>query len=86
MIGAVTAGWRSDERERQLDERHPGLLGQPGERVGGLELALVAGQRQVVALRQPRPRDVGSRRSAPLRNRPVSQPPASGLHGITPIP
>ena len=41
MIAEVTAGWRIDERDRQVDERDPGLLGEHGERVGGLELALV---------------------------------------------
>ena len=64
----------------------PGLLGELGERVGGLELALVLRDRQVVAVRDPSPRAGLGGVSAPLRYLPVSQPPASGLHGITPMP
>jgi hypothetical protein len=37
-----------DERERELDEGDPGLLGELRELVGGVALALVLGERQVV--------------------------------------
>ena len=53
-------GWpRSDrrmvhhKRQRHLDQRHPRLLGQPGQSVGDVELALVLRQRHVVASRDP---------------------------------
>ncbi len=39
MIGAVTAGVLAHEGERQVDQGHHGLIGQPG--VGSVELALV---------------------------------------------
>src|SRR2546422_3523389 len=38
------------EGERQMDERHTGLVGEPREGVRRLELRLVLGPRQVVAL------------------------------------
>src|SRR4051812_14372559 len=51
-----------DERERQLDQAHAALLGELAERVGGVELALIAGVVHVVAggqaLRAPRLRQV----------------------------
>jgi hypothetical protein len=37
------------ERERHVDQRQAGLLGQLGERLGCVELALVGGDREVVA-------------------------------------
>ena len=39
------------ERDRQLDQRHPRLLRQLSQCLGGVELALISGQREVVALR-----------------------------------
>src|SRR3954451_18266583 len=46
------------ERERELDQRHPRLLGELRERLGGVELALVGGNREVVSAGKP----VGARR------------------------
>ena len=86
MIADVTAGMADHEREGHVDQRDPRLLGQPRERVGGVELALVlraaTGRSAPGAAR--RASTVGA--SWPLRYRRVSQPPASGLQGITPMP
>ena len=40
------------EGDRELDERYAGAVGDPGELLDGLELALVLGQRHVEARRQ----------------------------------
>jgi hypothetical protein len=42
-----------DERDRQLDQADPGLVGELGELLGGLELALVLRQRHVEAVGEP---------------------------------
>ena len=85
MIAAVTAGWRITNAIAIWISVMPASSASCGERVGGVELALVAGERHVVALREhlraPRLGLVGA-----LAARPDSQPPASGLHGITPMP
>ena len=86
MIAAVTAGWRMTNASASWISVMPGLVGELRERVGGVELALVRRDREVVALREHRARAATSRSSAPLRHLPDSQPPASGLHGITPMP
>ena len=41
------------EGDGHLDERHAGLLGQPTESLGRLELALVGGQLHVEAVDEP---------------------------------
>ena len=51
-----------------------------------VELALVLGQLVVEAVRHATGPARRRARERPLRYRPVSQPPASGLHGITPMP
>ena len=56
-----------------------------GERVDGLELALVVGKRQVEAAPAAGWRASSTAAPGPTV-RPVSQPPASGLHGMTPMP
>jgi hypothetical protein len=38
-----------DERKREFDEGDAGLFGEQGERVGGVELALVGGVAEVEA-------------------------------------
>ena len=52
MIGAVTAGCSETKREGELDHGEPGLVGEVGELVDGLELSPVLGQRHVEALRE----------------------------------
>ena len=47
-------GMPDDEGERQVDEAEPGLLGELGELLDGVELLLVARDREVVAGRDPR--------------------------------
>jgi len=42
-----------DKGQRQLDQRDPSLLRQLRQLLHDLQLALVLGQRQVVAARQP---------------------------------
>ena len=42
-----------DERNRQLDEGDPRLLGEAGELLHGIQLALVAGLGEIEALREP---------------------------------
>ena len=57
MIGAVTAGCCEHECEREMDERDACIFGKLRERVRSVELALVLGQREVVAqwdARRPR--------------------------------
>jgi hypothetical protein len=57
-----------DEGDRQLEERDPGIVGELRELVGGVELALVGGQREVVAVGEPLARRGGRvGRSAFLR-------------------
>src|ERR1700730_4033114 len=58
------------ERNRHLNQRHPSLVRQLSQCLGRLKLALVPGQREVVALRQT----LGARA---LRRLP-SLPPATG--------
>jgi hypothetical protein len=48
--GRGDGGVAEHEGDGQLDEADPGLLGQPGEGFGGVELALVLGQGQVEAV------------------------------------
>ena len=86
MMAAVTAGWRMTKASASSISDDARLVGELAERVGGVELALVRGEREVVAVREHRPSGARSGRSAPLRYLPDSQPPASGLQGITPIP
>ena len=50
-------GVADDEGEREMDQRDAGLIGELRERVGGLELGLIGGDREVIAL-------LGSSRSA----------------------
>jgi hypothetical protein len=45
-----------DERDRQLDQRQTRLVGQLGQLLGGVELALVLRQGQVEAVGQALPR------------------------------
>jgi hypothetical protein len=77
-----------DERDGELHERQPGLVGEGAERVGGVELRRVGGQRGIerggealLAAALP-----GPATSRPLRYLPESQPPASGLYVSTPMP
>ena len=78
-------GMADDEGEREVDEAEPSLLG---------ELRRAARPRRASAgSRGSRgrsgPGSASARwlvTSAPLRNLPESQPPASGLQGITPMP
>ena len=85
MIAAVTAGFRMTNAIASWMSEQPGLLGHPCECVGGLELALVLGLRHVVAVGDHR----RATRGLDLAVQAVatdSQPPASGLQGITPMP
>ena len=61
------------EGERHVDQRDAGVLGQLGERVGGVELGLVGGQREVIALREHRcaPRTELLRALAPAPRQPA---------------
>ena len=52
-------GVAHDERDRHLDQRDPGLLGELGELLGGVELALVGRDRQVEASGWAARREVG---------------------------
>ena len=67
-----------DEGDRELDQRDAGLVGELGELLDGVELALVGGRREVEALGQPLAREEDCW-PASLRQRPDSQPPVSGL-------
>ena len=79
MIAAADCRVAEHEGDRQLDEGDPGLVGQLGERLGGVELALVLGQGQV----EPVGESLAGRRRRPglfvLAVAADSQPPASGL-------
>ena len=66
-----------DEGDRELDERHAGLVGDLGELLDGFELALVLGQRHVEARDESLP--AGEVGALSALQRPDSQPPASGL-------
>ena len=55
------------EGDREVDQAQPGLLGEHGERVGDLELALVRGQRHVVAAGEPVATACSPGSSAPFR-------------------
>src|SRR5215217_4819515 len=70
------------EGQRHLDQRHARLVRQLAQSIGGVELALVAGQRHVVAagdhLRPPRLRDV--RVLAVLAGEPAAGQRAPGDH------
>ena len=59
MIAAVTAGWLIDERDGQLDERQASLVGELGEFLDDVELALVRGLAHVEAGAGPRGRGRG---------------------------
>ena len=88
MIAAVTAGWRIDERQRHVDQRDAGLVGQVPERVGGLELGLVGGDREVVAVgdhrRAPRRQVVGALAPAPRQPAAGERAPRDDAHDVTP--
>jgi hypothetical protein len=51
MIAEVTGRVDDDERDRELDQRHAGLVRERGEPIDGLQLALVIDQRHVKARR-----------------------------------
>ena len=57
-----------DECERHVDERHPGLLGEHGERVRRVQLALVLRQGHVETRRHP----LGAHRDGELLSFPVA--------------
>ena len=66
-----------DERDRELDQRQAGVVGDLGELLDGFELTLVLGQRHVEAFdNRWRAGEVGELSAVQL---PDSQPPARGL-------
>ena len=78
MIAEVTAGWLTTKAIASSMSDRPGVVGELGELLDGVELALVLGQRHVEARGQPLAGRRG-RRACPCVQRPDSQPPASGL-------
>ena len=67
MIAEVTAGWLITKASARWISGHAGLLGQHGQLLGRLQLGLVAGQAQVVALRVSARARRLTGMSAPLR-------------------
>ncbi len=74
--GRRDGGVVEHEREREVDQRQPGLVGERGERVDGLELALVGGDRTGRSGRGCAGRASTPVTSAPLRHLP--RQPAAG--------
>ena len=78
MIADGDAGVVDNEGDRQLDERDPGLLGELRKFLDHVEFALVLRAAACRTGHCGRADDVGVP-AASLRQRPESQPPASGL-------
>ena len=86
MIAEVTAGWLMTKASAMSMSVMPGLLGEHRELLGRVQLALVVRQGHVEVRRQDPTRAATALLARPCGSGRDRKPPASGLHGMTPMP